>query len=94
MSRKWKPSVIVGGGQPKPVDPDPVTSAFGHALDRWVSDYLLRHTSLSKDAALIVLMQHAAGVAVVRGCPEPDYVRCSTDLYQMEHAARVPKNGA
>lgn len=93
MSRKWKPEVIVGGGKPKPVDPNPMTSAFGHALDRFVADWYKRHPELNQDEALIVLMQHAAGVAVTRGCPEIDYVRCSTELYQMEHSART-KDGA
>ena len=93
MSRKWKPEVIAGGGQPKPVDPDPITSAFGHALDKFVAEWCKRHPELDKNAALIVLMQYTAGVAVTQGCPEMDYVRCSTDLYQMEQTARR-KDGA
>jgi hypothetical protein len=93
MSRKWKPEVIAGGGQPKPQDPNPVTSAFGHALDHFVAEWMKRHPELNRDEALIVLMQHTASVAIICGCPEPDYIRCSTELYQMEAQARN-KDGA
>jgi hypothetical protein len=93
VSRKWKPEVIIGGGEPKPQDPNPMTSDFGHAVDKFVAGWYKRHPQLDQDAALIVLMQYVAGLAVTRGCPEIDYVRCSTDLYQMEAQARN-KDGA
>jgi len=89
---QWDDTVLTAIGKLPVSDSTSALFASEASAISWCN--LLRHTSLSKDAALIVLMQHAAGVAVVRGCPEPDYVRCSTELYQMERAARMPKDGA
>lgn len=92
--KKWKPEVIAGDAQPKPTDPDPVTSRFGHSVDRFVAAYYRTHKELDQDAALIVLLQYVAGVAVTRGCPEDDFVRCLVELYRMELAARNRNEGA
>ena len=89
--KKWKPEVITGQAAPKPPDPDPVTAAFGRAVDRFVAAYYRTHKELNQDAALIVLMQYTAGDAITRGCPEPDYVRRLTELYRIERAARAPE---
>lgn len=96
--RKWRPRVIVGGAQSpsvNPDDPNPVTSKFGHRLDEFVKNYLRAVPQLTADQALVVIMQFTAGLAVVRGCPEPDFVRLMGELYQSEQAARNrPKDGA
>lgn len=92
--KKWKPEVIAGEAPPEPPDPDPVTSRFGHAVDRFVASYYRTHKELNQDAALIVLLQYVAGVAITRGCPEDDFVRCLVDLYRMEREARDRGEGA
>lgn len=92
--KKWKPEVIAGEGKPKAPDPDPITGAFGHSIDRFVANYYRTHKELDQDAALIVLMQYVAGVAITRGCPEDDFVRCLVDLYRMERDARTRDEGA
>lgn len=89
--KKWQPEVITGGST-KPADPNPVTSAFGHRMDRFVADYLRKHPKLSADEALIVLMQFTAGLAVARGMSAEDHSRCSGELFAMEYHVR--RNGA
>lgn len=92
--KKWKPEVITGQAQPKPPDPDPVTARFGHSVDRFVAAYFRTHKELNQDAALIVMMQYVAALAITRGCPEDDFVRCLVDLYRMERDARDNREGA
>jgi len=86
--KKWKPEVIVGGGADKPKDLDPTSAAFGRALDKFVANYCKAHPQLDHDVAIVVMIQHVAGVAVVKDWPKQDFVDGSRYFYEIEHHAR------